>query len=135
MLSFCLYLRFDSALAFWGVNIWFLWLYFPCYFVVELKKQSSCSVRLVNKTNQHVAFKVQMNSCLYWCLMYHCTYYMELTLMKLTTVLAGENNISKKILCSTKHRCIESTSNMYLYRYLVFVDVSSILVSAIFPSE
>lgn len=36
-------------------------------FLFELKKQSSCSVRLVNKTNQHVAFKVKTTSPKKYC--------------------------------------------------------------------
>ncbi|KAL8109425.1 vesicle-associated protein 2-2 [Apium graveolens] len=36
-------------------------------FIFELKKQSSCSVRLVNKTNQHVAFKVKTTSPKKYC--------------------------------------------------------------------
>ncbi|KAL8088740.1 hypothetical protein AgCh_038505 [Apium graveolens] len=36
-------------------------------FIFELKKQCSCSVRLVNKTNQHVAFKVKTTSPKKYC--------------------------------------------------------------------
>ncbi|KAL7234961.1 hypothetical protein ACSBR1_018436 [Camellia fascicularis] len=36
-------------------------------FIFELKKQSSCSVRLVNKSNDHVAFKIKTTSPKKYC--------------------------------------------------------------------
>lgn len=30
----------------------------PCFTPVELKKQSTCSIQMINKTDHHVAFKV-----------------------------------------------------------------------------
>ncbi|KAJ0660172.1 putative major sperm protein (MSP) [Helianthus annuus] len=35
--------------------------------IVELKKQSSCSIRLVNKSDHHVAFKVKTTSSSKYC--------------------------------------------------------------------
>ncbi|KAM0012862.1 putative PapD-like superfamily, immunoglobulin-like protein [Helianthus debilis subsp. tardiflorus] len=37
-----------------------------CFTPIELKKQSSCSIQMINKTNHHVAFKVMKISILYF---------------------------------------------------------------------
>ncbi|WOG84309.1 hypothetical protein DCAR_0103492 [Daucus carota subsp. sativus] len=71
-------------------------------FIFELKKQSSCSVRLVNKTNQHVAFKVKTTSPKKYCVRPNTGIVKPKEICDFTVTMQAQRVVPPEMICKDK---------------------------------
>lgn len=71
-------------------------------FIFELKKQSSCSVRLVNKTDQHVAFKVKTTSPKKYCVRPNTGVVKPKEICDFTVTMQAQRVIPPDMICKDK---------------------------------
>ncbi|KAK4749543.1 hypothetical protein SAY87_026992 [Trapa incisa] len=77
-------------------------------FVFELKKQSSCSIQLVNKTHQHVAFKVKTTSPRKYCVRPNVGIVMPKSACEFTVTMQAQRSAPPDMMCKDKF-LIQST--------------------------
>lgn len=71
-------------------------------FIFELKKQCSCSVRLVNKTNQHVAFKVKTTTPKRYCVRPNTGVLNPQAICDFTVTMQAQRVIPPDMICKDK---------------------------------
>ncbi|KAI8547812.1 hypothetical protein RHMOL_Rhmol07G0224800 [Rhododendron molle] len=71
-------------------------------FIFELKKQSTCSVRLVNKSNSHVAFKVKTTSPKKYCVRPNTGVIMPKSSCDFTVTMQAQKSAPPDMVCKDK---------------------------------
>ncbi|KAF7138437.1 hypothetical protein RHSIM_Rhsim07G0176500 [Rhododendron simsii] len=71
-------------------------------FIFELKKQSTCSVRLVNKSNSHVAFKVKTTSPKKYCVRPNTGVIMPKSSCDFTVTMQAQKSAPLDMVCKDK---------------------------------
>ncbi|KAM7472728.1 hypothetical protein LguiA_010911 [Lonicera macranthoides] len=71
-------------------------------FIFELKKQSSCSIRLINKSNYHVAFKVKTTSPKKYCVRPNTGIIEPKSTCDFTVMMQAQRVIPPDMICKDK---------------------------------